>query len=211
MCRGDLGSYQVPSAIGKGALHKNVHYFKDYRRNFFAVYKGIFNSGSNNDFVERVQRRIDQSPEFTEALGIIIANLPKIGFHDVKPLELTVLHASEDADDAIKIMADVRAYFQGTCSGLFLLKYPGRGSFTDATCYIQWHTSGSSTTYPRRLMNNLSLELRGVCRVPSQQDWAHERCAKLLAEPLRIAEKREKLVARQRRLAAANDELLDHF
>jgi hypothetical protein len=40
---------------------------------------------------------------------------------------------------------------------------------------------------------------------------AHEKCAKLLAEPLRIAEKREKLVARQRRLTAANDELLDHF
>lgn len=40
---------------------------------------------------------------------------------------------------------------------------------------------------------------------------AREKCAKLLAEPLRIAEKREKLVARQRRLTAANDELLDHF
>lgn len=40
---------------------------------------------------------------------------------------------------------------------------------------------------------------------------AHERCAKLLAEPLRIAEKREKLSARQRRLTAASDELLDYF
>ena len=111
--------------VEKEPSTKNVHYFKDYRRNFFAVYKGIFNSGSNNDFVERVQRRIDQSPEFIQALGIIIANLPKIGFHDVKPLELTVLQASEDADDAIKIMADVRAYFQGTCPGLLLLKYSG--------------------------------------------------------------------------------------
>jgi hypothetical protein len=40
---------------------------------------------------------------------------------------------------------------------------------------------------------------------------AHERCAKLLAEPLRIAERREKLVARQRRLSVAKDELLDIF
>jgi hypothetical protein len=40
---------------------------------------------------------------------------------------------------------------------------------------------------------------------------AHERCAKLLAEPLRIAEKREKLVARQRRLSAAKNDLLDYF
>ena len=41
-------------------------------------------------------------------------NLPKIGFRSVKPLELIVLlRASEDTDDALKIMADVRAYFQG--------------------------------------------------------------------------------------------------
>ena len=40
---------------------------------------------------------------------------------------------------------------------------------------------------------------------------AHERCAKLLAEPPRIAEKREKLVARQKRLLAARHELLDAF
>lgn len=40
---------------------------------------------------------------------------------------------------------------------------------------------------------------------------AHERCAKWLAEPPRVAEKREKLVARQKRLLAAQDELLDVF
>jgi hypothetical protein len=108
--------------VEKEPSTKNDHYFKNYRRKFFAVYKGIFNSGSNGDFVERIRRR---SPEFTQALGVIIANLPKIGFHDVKPLQLTLLQASEDADDAIKIMADVRAYFQGTCSGLLLLKYHG--------------------------------------------------------------------------------------
>lgn len=157
--------------VEKEPSTKNVYYFKDYRRNFFAFYKGIFNCGSNSDFVERVQRRVDQPPGFTEALGIIIANLSKIGFHDVNPLQLTVLQASEDADGAIKIMADVRAYFQGTCSGLFLLKYPGWSSCTDTTRCFQWRTSGSPTTYPRQLMNDLSLELRGVCRVPSQQDW----------------------------------------
>ena len=42
-----------------------------------------------------------------------MSNLPKIGFRNVKPLELAVLQASEDSDDALKIMADVRAYFQG--------------------------------------------------------------------------------------------------
>jgi hypothetical protein len=42
-------------------------------------------------------------------------NLPKIGFRNVKPLELAILFRArtEDTDDALKIMADVRAYFQG--------------------------------------------------------------------------------------------------
>jgi Dynamin GTPase effector domain len=40
---------------------------------------------------------------------------------------------------------------------------------------------------------------------------AHERCAKWLAESPRTAERREKLVARQKRLSAAQDELLDVF
>jgi hypothetical protein len=41
-------------------------------------------------------------------------NLPKVGFRNVRALQLAVLlRASEDTDDALKIMADVRAYFQG--------------------------------------------------------------------------------------------------
>ena len=55
-----------------------------------------------------------QSTEFSRALDIILSNLPKIGFRNVKALELGVLlRASEDTEDALKIMADVRAYFQG--------------------------------------------------------------------------------------------------
>jgi Dynamin GTPase effector domain len=40
---------------------------------------------------------------------------------------------------------------------------------------------------------------------------AHERCARYLAEPPRIAEKRERLVARQKRLMQAQEELQNVF
>jgi hypothetical protein len=59
---------------------------------------------------------MSQPTEFSRALDTIMSNLPKIGFRAVKPHELAVLlRASdcEDTDDALKIMADVRAYFQG--------------------------------------------------------------------------------------------------
>lgn len=54
-----------------------------------------------------------QSPDFSRALESVLSNLRKIGFRNVKPLELAALQASDDADDALRIMANVRAYFQG--------------------------------------------------------------------------------------------------
>jgi len=99
--------------VEKEPSTRHTYYFKDYRRKFFVFYKGIFNGNANNDFIARLQRLRYQSSEFTIALESIISNLRYIGFHNVQPLELAVLRASEDSDDAIKIMADVRAYFQG--------------------------------------------------------------------------------------------------
>ena len=92
---------------------RNTNYLKDYQRKFFSHYKGLFHRDSNDYFVERVQGRMDQSTEFNRALDTIISNIPKIGFNHVTPLELGVLQASAESDDALKIMADVRAYFQG--------------------------------------------------------------------------------------------------
>jgi hypothetical protein len=102
---------------------KNNNYFKDYHRKFFSFYKGLFHKDSNDRFIERVQARVNQSPEFTKALDNIMSNLPKIGFHHVAPLELAILQASEESNDALKIMADVRAYFQGM-SLVFVFSLP---------------------------------------------------------------------------------------
>jgi hypothetical protein len=105
--RGDLKS--LPD-VEKEPSTWNTHYFNDYRRQFFTLYKGIYNRIS---FIGRLRSAGYQSSEFKVALEKVISNLRKIGFHNVQPLELAVLRASEDSDDAIKIMADVRAYFQG--------------------------------------------------------------------------------------------------
>jgi len=93
---------------------RNTSYFKDYRRKFLNFYSGEFHGDNNDYFIDRIQGRMYQSRDFSKALNIILSNLPIIGFRNVKPFELAVLfRASEDTDDALKIMADVRAYFQG--------------------------------------------------------------------------------------------------
>ena len=55
--------------------------------------------------IVRVQSRLETA----------ISNLCKIGFHNEQPVELAGIG---DSNDAIKIMADVRAYFQGMRPGL---------------------------------------------------------------------------------------------
>ncbi|KAH9965456.1 P-loop containing nucleoside triphosphate hydrolase protein [Russula dissimulans] len=168
---------------------KNTHYFQDYRQKFFAFYKGIFNGDSNSNFIEILQGRAHQSTEFSIALGTIISNLPKIGFNNVHPLNLAVLQHSEDSDDAIKIMADVRAYFQ--------VAYK---RFVDNIHKVI--DEGLVLGIAKGLPDVLATELG----VDSHEAHERERCARLLAEAPRAAEKRERLMARQRRLLAAKEE-----
>ncbi len=92
---------------------RNTSYYKDYRKKFLNFYSGLFHEDDNDHFVDRIQGRIYQTTEFSRALDIVMLNLPKLGFRHVKPLELAALLVSEDSGDALKIMADVRAYFQG--------------------------------------------------------------------------------------------------
>ncbi|KAI0002260.1 hypothetical protein BJV74DRAFT_882338 [Russula compacta] len=176
--------------VEKGPSTANAHYFKDYRRKFFAFDRGIFNSDSNSSFIERLQGRKHQSTEFSRALESVLLNLPRIGFRDVKPLELALLQVS--GDDAIKIMADVHADFQ--------------------VAYKRF-VDNVPKAIDRQLVLGIAKGLRYALAtglgVDSQD--AHERCAKLLAEAPRIAEKREKLLMCRKRLSPAKDELLNVF
>jgi hypothetical protein len=95
---------------------ENKHSFRDYRRKFLAYYKGLYHSNLNNYFIDRLRQSRYSSSEFNSALNMIISNLAFIGIHNVNPLDLAVLKPSEpeDVEDALRIMADVRGYFQGT-------------------------------------------------------------------------------------------------
>jgi hypothetical protein len=109
-----------------GPSTQNTHYFKDYRRKFLSFYRGLYHKGSNDQFIERLQGLVYRSAEFSKALQRVISNLARIGFRNVEPLELAALQASEDSDDALRIMADVRAYFQGNLTDFFFAEpFPG--------------------------------------------------------------------------------------
>jgi len=167
---------------------KNTHYFKDYRRKFLCFYTGLYHKDSNDHFIERVEGRTYQSSEFIEALETIMLNLPKIGLRNVKPLELAILETSEDADDALRIMADVRAYFQVAFK-----------RFVDNVL----------KAIDEELVLGLAKGLQDVLVSGLKLDSpdAHETCARLVAEAPHIAGRRKSLLATRETLLLVREEL----
>lgn len=41
--------------VEKEPSTRHTHYLKDYRRKFFALYKGMYNSSSNSNFIESLR------------------------------------------------------------------------------------------------------------------------------------------------------------
>jgi hypothetical protein len=189
---------------------RNTNYFKDYHRKFLSFYKGLFHEDSNDHFVERVQERINQSSEFTRALDVIISNLPRIGFNNVTPLELGVLQASEESNDALKIMADVRAYFQGmSLVFVLLMLLITRLYSTLRLVSFKRFVDNTVKAIDEELVLGISSELQEalVSGLKLDSPDAQDTCAKLVAEQPHTAEKRKNLVAAQKKLLLAREEL----
>jgi hypothetical protein len=187
----------------------NTNYFNDYQKKFLSFYKGLFHKDSNDNFVERVQGRMNQSSDFTRALDTIISNLPKIGFHNVTPLDLGVLKASEESEhmNALKIMADVRAYFQGMSflSFSFLLLMQSTLPLVAFKRFVDNTVKAIDEELVLGTSNELQEALVSGLKLDSPD--AHDACVKLVAEQPHIAEKRRILDANEKKLKRAREEL----
>ncbi|KAI0262190.1 P-loop containing nucleoside triphosphate hydrolase protein [Gloeopeniophorella convolvens] len=170
----------------------DAHGFKNYQKNFLAFYEGQYIRASNGNFVDVLQGRGHRSEEFSNALRSVMANLPKLGFRNIDPLRLAGLQSSNDAGDALKIMADVRAYFQ-VAYKRFIDNVP--------KAIDQELVLGSAAGLQDALATGLGLG------TPD----AYDTCARLLGEPPRIAQKRAELNARRARLVRGREELLNVF
>jgi hypothetical protein len=141
------------------------------------------------------------------ALNSIMSNLPMIGFRNVKPLELAILQDSEDSDDALKIMADVRAYFQGMW--LAFLSYQIKIIIITTTVSFKRFVDNTVKAIDEELVLGLSNGLQKALMSGLKLDSpdAHETCARLIADQPYIAEKRKSLAAKKEKLLLAQGEL----
>lgn len=92
----------------------NEHYFMDYRSKFLGYYKGI-RQNAESDFLDKIQ-----SEENKQLVGRVTSTLATLGLSNVDPSTLPRLLPPDPMEPAIEIMAEVRAYFQGSERSPFL-------------------------------------------------------------------------------------------
>lgn len=92
----------------------NTHYLADYRDKFLAYYKGARDWDRNVNLKTAIQTYTTARTPAQTGIAKVLAGLAEIGVHSVKPEDLAKLTPPDAKEPALVIMADVRAYFQGT-------------------------------------------------------------------------------------------------
>ncbi|KAK0229833.1 P-loop containing nucleoside triphosphate hydrolase protein [Armillaria nabsnona] len=83
----------------------NTHYLSDYTQKFLAYYKGARQQQDHETLMTTLENPSDD-------VGTILSGLNNIGIHGVHGPELVKLLPADHMEASLKIMADVRAYFQ---------------------------------------------------------------------------------------------------
>jgi hypothetical protein len=95
----------------------NEHYFSDYRSKFLAYYKDA-RLRAKSQFIRNLENRDDG--DMMAAMSDALSSLTRMGLDQANASIFANLLSPDPMDPAIEIMADVRAYFQGS-SGIFFL------------------------------------------------------------------------------------------
>lgn len=95
----------------------NEHYFSDYRSKFLTFYRDARRS-AKSQFIRNLENRDDG--DMMAAMSEAVTSLTRMGLEQANASILANVLPSDPMDPAIEIMADVRAYFQGS-SGILLL------------------------------------------------------------------------------------------
>lgn len=88
----------------------NDHYLMDYRSKFLGYYKAI-RQKSQTSFIDNLE---SDEREARNAVSRVISNLAELGLRPVDRSSLPRLLPPDPLESGIEIMAEVRAYFQGS-------------------------------------------------------------------------------------------------
>jgi hypothetical protein len=108
----DAATQRIESLLEeeKEPFTMNERYFMEYRSKFLAYYKKARQKESQ--FIRNMENKTDGN--MMAAMNNAISYLTMMGLQGLDSSALASLLPSDPMDPAIEIMADVRAYFQGS-------------------------------------------------------------------------------------------------
>jgi hypothetical protein len=110
----------------------NTHYLADYKDKFISHYRAAREKDGNAQLASHINEyKRDPSASTTtfrsvvQHTGIakILSGLAEVGVNGIKADDLSKLLSPDRMEPALVIMADVRAYFQGTPTLLIYIRY----------------------------------------------------------------------------------------
>ncbi|KAG7091488.1 hypothetical protein E1B28_010519 [Marasmius oreades] len=97
-------------------LSSNTQYFNDYRDKFFAFYKQLRQEDKDPVMMKRCSSKTPPAFSFANNdsayMHNALAALAQLGFNSLTPTDIQKLLPGDEMEPALKIMAEVRAYFQ---------------------------------------------------------------------------------------------------
>jgi hypothetical protein len=114
--------------IERRAFTLNSRYYSDYKNKFLSYYRACRekDGDTTSELIKNLQTyrppaasRLP-STDFQDGMARVLSGLPQVGINGVKPVDLAKLLPSDPMDQALHIMAGVRAYFQGWAAYLLL-------------------------------------------------------------------------------------------
>lgn len=102
----------------------NTHYLADYQEKFLHYYRAERQKlRGHGEVIENLEKPEGgqvihtnggrTSSSYSTILSTTLGNIALLGIHGIKAEHLTKLLPSDEMDDALEIMSQVRAYYQG--------------------------------------------------------------------------------------------------
>ncbi|KAI0295243.1 P-loop containing nucleoside triphosphate hydrolase protein [Russula brevipes] len=182
----------------------NEQCFMNYRSKFLAYYKEVRQKSHSNP---------ENTKGETKLFASKMAGPAELCLHPVDPLSLAWFLPPDPEKSAIAVMAEVRAYFQGSeCLSPSFLSRCTTDAMWTAVAYRRF-VDYVPMTIDRALLRGLTVGLESALLngMGIKGPGTYEHCKSLLSEPEDIAVRRTELQVTRGRLQVAKEEVLQAF
>jgi hypothetical protein len=185
----------------------NAHYYEDYKEKFHKYFKSVFDANHDEGLGVNFHtfKSADAEEHQRDAMSEILRGLNTFGLSNVSPADLAKLLPPNHRESALKVMAEVRAYYQGS------LRFSAFDLSVFTIHAVAYKRFGDNVplAVDREILRGLDSGIgpalfRGL---GLGGENGHQKCKELLQEPPNTASRRTELQKKRDRLSTGKNHL----